>query len=225
MGMLKSKHVKGCAPAPTKAVSNVLHHLGYTVLHVSEYRTSMCCDLCGAVMIKTRGHSIRHWRCPNDNGRQHGAQRRDGVQRHPAEQNKDVFAARSMIRIMLSLLVFGRRPEHLTRSASTKKRAANDASSKKKKRSKRDSECIAFVFVFFNSFHSEKRAAADDKSKKSKTSADGECVRCLYCNLILRVAGDVISATAAAPRSKRSKRQSECVRCMFVLEMNRACSR
>ena len=149
MGILKTHHVRGCAPAPVKAVEAALRRIGYRMLHVSEWCTSKTCDLCGAFMIKTRGHSVRHWRCDHDAGRSQPAQQRDRATRHPAEQNKDVYASRSMVRIMISLLVRGRRPAHLTPAEASAKRGADgDSSAPKRKRLRRDSECeCVFVFV------------------------------------------------------------------------------
>ncbi len=164
VGILKARHVRGCAPAPINAVRLVLRRIGYRVLRVNEWCTSKCCDLCGAYTVKTRAHSVRHWRCEHDNGRvRQGQQRNDHVHRHAAEQvgvacrsfivllsrraharatqNKDVYASRSMIRIMLSLLVLGRRPAHLTPSAkSGKQKGAATSGGSTKRRSKRGGE-------------------------------------------------------------------------------------
>ena len=35
---------------------------------INEFRTSQRCDVCGTKLVRTRGWSVRYWRCPNDNG-------------------------------------------------------------------------------------------------------------------------------------------------------------
>jgi hypothetical protein len=89
----------------------------YRVFTLSEYHTSQKCWQCGAQLVRTRGWSWRHWRCPHSlkNGTgTHGAQRnqvlKNGKLRHVAEENKDVVAALSMFRIGVMLLIDGSRP-------------------------------------------------------------------------------------------------------------------
>ena len=101
---------------PAKAFIEALSKR-FRVFTLSEYYTSQKCWQCGAQLVRTRGWSWRHWRCPHSplNGTgTHGAQRnqvlKQGKLRHVAEENKDVVAALSMLRIGVMLLIDGSRP-------------------------------------------------------------------------------------------------------------------
>lgn len=78
-------NVKGKAPAPAKAFVKALSQR-FRTLVIDEFRTSKLCDACGAKLIKTRGHSVRFWRCPHDGERCKNHD--DGKKRHVSEQNK-----------------------------------------------------------------------------------------------------------------------------------------
>jgi hypothetical protein len=82
---------------------------------VSEFYTSQKCWQCGSQLLRTRGWSWRYWRCPHSekNGRGKDGSNtvvKKGKRRHVAEENKDVVAAMSMVRIGIMLLVSGNRP-------------------------------------------------------------------------------------------------------------------
>lgn len=85
------------------------------VIVVDEYLTSQLSWCCGAKMVKTRGHSYRYWRCPNRESKQEKG--RDGKLRSSAEENKDVVACISMLRIGLGLILDGTRPVKWARPA------------------------------------------------------------------------------------------------------------
>ena len=105
VGRVTFGHRRGHRSTPAKSYVLALAKL-YLVVEVSEYMTSQLCDVCHAKLVKTRGHSVRHWRCehsgrPPDNSRG----RRGGV-----ELNKDVSAAFNMFVIGLTLVLCGARP-------------------------------------------------------------------------------------------------------------------
>jgi hypothetical protein len=92
---------------------------------LNEYYTSQKCKACGSELVRTRGWSVRFWRCPHSklNGTGvsiHGVDeagdfkreggRPDGKWRHVAEENKDVIAAMAMMRIGVCVLIDGGRP-------------------------------------------------------------------------------------------------------------------
>jgi hypothetical protein len=92
---------------------------------LNEYYTSQKCKECGSQLVRTRGWSVRFWRCPHSklNGTGvsiHGVDeagdfkreggRPDGKWRHVAEENKDVIAAMAMMRIGVCVLIDGGRP-------------------------------------------------------------------------------------------------------------------
>jgi hypothetical protein len=92
---------------------------------LNEYYTSQKCKACGSELKRTRGWSVRFWRCPHSelNGTGvsiHGVDeagdfkreggRPDGKWRHVAEENKDVIAAMAMMRIGVCVLIDGGRP-------------------------------------------------------------------------------------------------------------------
>jgi hypothetical protein len=99
---------RGQQSAPAKTLLEAMAKR-WCVFVVHEYNTSQCCPDCGAKMVRTRGWSVRHWRCPEAGGTMTKSAR-DAKQRHSAEQNKDVTAARCMLRIGLMLLLTGKRP-------------------------------------------------------------------------------------------------------------------
>ena len=94
---------------------------------LNEYYTSQKCKACGSQLVRTRGWSVRFWRCPhselngkgvriddeaeagNGNFKREGG-RPDGKWRHVAEENKDVIAAMAMLRIGVCVLIDGGRP-------------------------------------------------------------------------------------------------------------------
>jgi hypothetical protein len=92
---------------------------------LNEYYTSQKCKACGSELKRTRGWSVRFWRCPHSelNGtgvsihavdeagdfKREGG-RPDGKWRHVAEENKDVIAAMAMMRIGVCVLIDGGRP-------------------------------------------------------------------------------------------------------------------
>ena len=92
---------------------------------LNEYYTSQKCKACGSQLVRTRGWSVRFWRCPHSelngtgvridgeaeagNFKREGG-RPDGKWRHVAEENKDVIAAMAMLRIGVCVLIDGGRP-------------------------------------------------------------------------------------------------------------------
>lgn len=87
IGEVTFGNVRGSSPAAAKSLAPTLRELGYCVVKMDEYLTSKKCDACGAFLKRTRGWSIRHWRCEHDEGAGEGsAPTRDGKVRHPAEQ-------------------------------------------------------------------------------------------------------------------------------------------
>jgi len=100
---------RGQQSAPAKTLLEAMAKR-WCVFVVHEYNTSQCCPDCGAKMVRTRGCSLRHWRCPEAGGTMTKSARDANKQRHSAEQNKDVTAARCMLRIGLMLLLTGKRP-------------------------------------------------------------------------------------------------------------------
>jgi hypothetical protein len=118
---------------------------------LNEYYTSQKCKECGSQLVRTRGWSVRFWRCPhselNGTGKNihvHGVDeagnfkreggRPDGKWRHVAEENKDVIAAMAMMRIGVCVLIDGGRPvewcSHDVRDA-YEKRIAEEAKKRK----------------------------------------------------------------------------------------------
>lgn len=92
---------------------------------LNEYYTSQKCKACGSQLVRTRGWSVRFWRCPHSNLNDKGVRiddqsqagnfkreggRPDGKWRHVAEENKDVIAAMAMLRIGVCVLIDGGRP-------------------------------------------------------------------------------------------------------------------
>jgi hypothetical protein len=107
-------HHKGHKAAPmadyVRAVANKCR-----LFTVSEFYTSQKCWQCGSQLLRTRGWSWRYWRCPHSEKNGHGKDGsntvvKKGKRRHVAEENKDVVAAMSMVRIGIMLLVSGNRP-------------------------------------------------------------------------------------------------------------------
>ena len=101
-------NVRGRAPAAPKALVTTLAKR-YRTFTLSERNTSKLCDECGSELVKTRGHSVRYWRCPCAGGGMIDG--RDGKRRHEKEQNKDIIASRSILIILLTLLTTGIRPK------------------------------------------------------------------------------------------------------------------
>ena len=105
VGRVTFGHQRGHRSTPAKAFVKALARQ-FLVVEVSEYMTSQLCDVCHGRLVKTRAHSVRHWRCehrgrPPDNVRG----RFDG-----REINKDVSAAFNMFVIGVTLVVLGERP-------------------------------------------------------------------------------------------------------------------
>jgi hypothetical protein len=118
---------------------------------LNEYYTSQKCKECGSQLVRTRGWSVRFWRCPHSelngtgvsihvnavdkagNFKREGG-RPDGKWRHVAEENKDVIAAMAMMRIGVCVLIDGGRPvewcSHDVRDA-YEKRIAEEAKKRK----------------------------------------------------------------------------------------------
>lgn len=71
---------------------------------MSEYYTSKKCWQCGDWLVRTRGPNVRYYHCEQCKGD------RNGKSRHPFEENKDVIAALSLLRIGTMLLTDGSRP-------------------------------------------------------------------------------------------------------------------
>ena len=74
--------------------------------------TSQLCWSCGQRIVKTRGWSVRHHRCPHRTPPTDGptmVRNRHGKQRHVHEENKDTIAALSMLRIGVTLLLTGKK--------------------------------------------------------------------------------------------------------------------
>jgi hypothetical protein len=118
---------------------------------LNEYYTSQKCKECGSQLVRTRGWSVRFWRCPhselNGTGKnihvnavdkagnfKREGERPDGKWRHVAEENKDVIAAMAMMRIGVCVLIDGGRPvewcSHDVRDA-YEKRIAEEAKKRK----------------------------------------------------------------------------------------------
>jgi hypothetical protein len=72
---------------------------------MSEYYTSKKCWQCGDWLVRTRGPNVRYYHCEQCKGD------RNGKSRHPFEENKDVIAALSLLRIgtMCSVVVAAHR--------------------------------------------------------------------------------------------------------------------
>jgi len=87
---------RGQQSAPAKTLLEAMAKR-WCVFVVHEYNTSQCCADCGAKMVRTRGWSVRHWRCPEAGGTMTKSARNAKAQRHSAEQNKDVTAARFVL--------------------------------------------------------------------------------------------------------------------------------
>ncbi len=195
-------NVRGAAPTPAKALLTALERAGYTLIVVDEWCTSQRCDVCGAELKRTRGASVRHWRCPNDAGSTHA---QHDLRRHRAEQvgarvsrctcvcvcvcvcalswltrawrvashqNKDVSAARSMVLIMLSLLLLGRRPAHLQRddAAAARNDDNNNDDDSNDNIDNNDDD---------NDNHNHNNKNGDDaEEREAKRRKPGTCARC-----------------------------------------------
>lgn len=118
---------------------------------MSEYFTSKKCWQCGDWLVRTRGANVRYYHCAKCTG---SPINRNGKMRHPFEENKDVIAALSLLRIGTMLLVDGSRPIEWCSDAlrlhagallvapvpTGRKRASNNKTKKRDKRNKKDED-------------------------------------------------------------------------------------
>ena len=145
-GLVAFGNVKGYESSRAKSFVKTLAQT-FRVITLSEYKTSKQCWTCGCTLVKTRGWSVRQWRCPN---REHTAGQScmqvnaQGKRRHVHEENKDTVAALSMLRIGLALLLTGQKPrpwctpkqikEHDEAVAKATKAKAKDEQAQKRQR-------------------------------------------------------------------------------------------
>ena len=106
-GRVTFGHMKGHRSTSAKSFVRELARQ-FLVIEISEWGTSKHCNTCHAPLTRTRGWSIRYWRCSSGAACASSSSR---PSRSAAELNKDVAAAHSMLQIGLSLLFLQSRPE------------------------------------------------------------------------------------------------------------------